>query len=404
MFLRSRYWIGIWPETGAAAQVPAYLLGPIIAGAAAWTAATPVRHAVTEQLTAARVHPAKLEAYRLGSTAIVLAIPYLIGQAVAFVLTARTFPPGLELWFGYFMLGLFIIMLTTAVGWMFGKLFNSVFATLTATLATLLLLGMLDRGLGAIVVSGPPEVEVSPSALVLRFVLIVVALAAMLRLRGTDQEPKRGSTLTAALALGVVIVTMFGSTVVADRPPAGNHVICVNGATALCIWPEHKKYVPLLRQLNGRLAALPKSFLLPTRMDEFGIQPTGHTTVGNNEIYNLAGPDQLPTFYILAGSPWSIAGDLSNAVLDKTFGFTNTTTCTWASRTDPDRARLLALGAWLESYLAGGGTPDYKTDAPTEMQDAWTVGRAVARNDSRSQQFSWADGEVNDLRGRYCHP
>ena len=34
IFLRGRHWIGVWPETGAAAQVPAYLLGVVGAGAA----------------------------------------------------------------------------------------------------------------------------------------------------------------------------------------------------------------------------------------------------------------------------------------------------------------------------------------------------------------------------------
>ncbi|HEY0698625.1 MAG TPA: hypothetical protein VGD43_12545, partial [Micromonospora sp.] len=57
LFLRSRYWIGVWPETGAAAQVPAYLLAPLVAGAAAWAAAAPVRQRTGEQVAAARVHP-----------------------------------------------------------------------------------------------------------------------------------------------------------------------------------------------------------------------------------------------------------------------------------------------------------------------------------------------------------
>ena len=116
LFLRNRYWIGVWPEAGAAAQVPTYLLGPVVAGTAAWSAAAPVRYGLAEQLTAARVHRAIAEAHRLGATVVLRITPYLVGQAVAFALTARTFPPGLSLWAGYFAHGAFVTLLTVALG------------------------------------------------------------------------------------------------------------------------------------------------------------------------------------------------------------------------------------------------------------------------------------------------
>lgn len=114
LFLRNRSWIGVWPESGAAAQVPAYLLGVVAAGVAAWAAGTQTRHRLGEQLAVARVHPATSEAYRLGATLILLLIPYVIGQVVAFAVTARTFPPGLGLFWGYALLGLFVMVMATA--------------------------------------------------------------------------------------------------------------------------------------------------------------------------------------------------------------------------------------------------------------------------------------------------
>jgi hypothetical protein len=145
LLLRNRYWIGVWPETGAAAQVPASLLGVVGAGAAAWAAGAPARHRLEEQLTAARVHPARIEAYRLGATLIVLLIPYMVGQAVAFAVTARTFPPGVHLWLGYLLLGVFVTLLAVVLGWACGKLLGPVFAALTAALGFLFLSALLDR-------------------------------------------------------------------------------------------------------------------------------------------------------------------------------------------------------------------------------------------------------------------
>ncbi|WP_307961546.1 hypothetical protein [Salinispora arenicola] len=133
LFLRSRTWIGVWPETGAAAQLPAYLMGILVAGAAAWAAGAPSRHRLGEQVSASRFPPAVSEGHRLASTIIVLVTPYLTGQIVAFVITARTFPPGVHLFLGYAGLGLFVMLMAVALGWACGLLLDGqVFPALTA--------------------------------------------------------------------------------------------------------------------------------------------------------------------------------------------------------------------------------------------------------------------------------
>jgi hypothetical protein len=396
LFLRTRYWIGIWPETGAAAQVPAYLLGPLTAGAAAWAASAPVRHGTVEQCAAARVPHRVSEAYRLGATVILLLTPYLVGQLVAAAPTARTFPPGLGLWFGYVMLGLFVTLLTVALGWFVGMFFTSVFATMTAALGCLLLIGLLDRGPEPIVVTGSPEVMVGATGVVLRLVLVIALLAGLVGVRGTG----RGSILPAATAL-VLVVAMATTGVIVDRNPPGDGVLCVRGATALCVWPEHRKYLAMLRGFESRIAALPAEFVVPHTVDEYGLVPTGVSGPGDHEVV-VDTADPTPTFVLTEGSAWSAANDLSNAIAETTFHFQAPTTCHWDTRTDADQSRLNAVGAWLQSYLVGGGTPDYRTDAPTSMQQAWAAGRAVAADDTLTQQFAWAGKEVTDLRGRYC--
>ncbi|MFU8850963.1 hypothetical protein ACNAW0_08270 [Micromonospora sp. SL1-18] len=402
LFLRNRHWIGVWPETGAAAQVPAYLLGIVGAGAVAWSAGAPQRHGLEEQLRSARVHPVVSEAHRLGATIIVLLIPYLIGQAVAFAITARAFPPGVHLWLGYLLLGLFVILLAVALGWACGQLFGPVFAALVATLGFLFLTALLDR-VGFVVISGYPEVAVDPLPLALRLGSVVALLLVLLWLSAAGAAGRvRRRAWTLVPAVLPLVAVMLTTNVVADRKPPGNKVTCVEGSTTLCIWPEHEKYLPQLREVSARIDLLPDVFVRPPRINEVGLQKTRYIGPDGKEYLGYeAGP---PIFNILEGSPWSYAGDIGIAINASTFGFQDFQACDWQKITSSDQARLSAVRAWSETYLAGGGSPDYHTNAPAEMQQAWAKGREVAGNPSRADQFRWAEGEVNYLRGRYCQP
>lgn len=396
LFLRNRFWIGVWPETGAAALVPAYLLGVVGAGAAAWSAGAPARHGLAEQLSAARVHPMAADLHRLGAALVVLLIPYLTGQAVAFAITARTFPPGMHLWFGYVVLGVFVILMAVALGWACGKLLGPVFAALAAAVGFLFLATLLDR-MGFVVVSGRPEVAVDPLPLILRLGSIGVLLLALLWLPAvpTGQHRRRAMMLVpAVLPLAFALVA---TDAVSERRPPGDRAICVDGRTMLCVWPEHEKYLPQLRELTARVDALPEVFVPPSRINEVGLEETW-----------VIGPDgrkyltDSPIFYILEGSPWSYAGDIGKSIAKSTFGFTDSQACNWESLTPADGSRIWAVDAWLEAYLVGKGSPDYHTDAPADVQQAWSRGRELARNSSRTEQFRWAEGEVGDLRERYC--
>ncbi|WP_320067378.1 hypothetical protein [Micromonospora sp. RTGN7] len=402
LFLRNRYWIGDWPETGAAAQVPAYLLGTVGAGAAAWAASASTRQGVEEQLRAARVHPARVEAYRIAATLFVLLVPYLIGQAVAFAVTARTFPPGLHLWLGYVALGLFAILLAVALGWACGRLLGPVFSAFTAALGFL----FLTVGLGRfefIVVSGRPEVAVDPMPMALRLGLVVALLLIMLWLPGSGAPRQRRRSVAALLPVALSLLLVMGATAaVADREPPGDDAICLDGSMRLCIWPEHEKYLPQLREINARIDELPDSFIRPPLIIEAGLHKKQFIVINGKEYLNYA--DDPPFFYVLEGSPWSYAGDIGSAITSKTFGFQDLRACDWMKIIEPDQARLAAISKWMETYLVGGGRPDYHTSASQESQQAWAKGRAVAADPSRANQFRWAEGEVSDLRGRYCQP
>ncbi|WBB94899.1 MULTISPECIES: hypothetical protein [unclassified Solwaraspora] len=399
LFLRSNFWIGSWPETGAAAQVPAYLVGILGAGAAAWAAGATNRHGLDEQISTASVRTHRLEAHRLGSTAIILLAPYLTGQAVAFAITARSFPPGVQVWAGYFLLGIFVTLFATAIGWLIGKLFTPVFAAMTASVGFLFLLALLDRAGGFIVVSGHPNAMIDPLGITFRMLTIA---ALIVGLAWIPTKPSR-TRLPVAAALITTILMVIGVAVarplVVDREPIGSNALCTNGTVTICIWPEHKKYLSSITGISARIDQLPAEFERPERIIQFGVERT--VRIDDGVIYEIE--EASPHFYILEGSPWSYASDIANAIVTATFPGHSGAACIWDSLTSADQARLSTLNAWLETYLAGNGQPDYQTNAPDHMQEAFAAGRAIANDLRQDQQFDWAQREVGEIHGRYCN-
>jgi hypothetical protein len=398
LFLRNQHWFGTWPETGAAGQIPAYLIGVLGAGGAAWAASAPDRHRLGEQLAAARVSPARRDAHRLGATFLILLIPYLVGQALAFAITARTFPPGVHLWLGYVLLGVFVLMLATAVGWACGRLLPTTFGALLAAVGFLFMTSVLGQWAGFVVISGRPEVAVDPVPLALRLSMTGSALLIMVRVATDTGRRHRGRASILLLAFLPLLAVMFTTDAVTHRQSPGDAAVCVDGRTRICLWPEHEKYLPQMRDLASRIQALPSSFIVPARIEEEGL--TNSTTVSPDGTVQLdeSGP---PTFSILEGSPWSYASDVGIAINAATLGTTDPK-CSLQDLNSTDHSRIAALDAWIEAYLVGGATPDYQTDATSELAKAWAKGRAVAAGDSPADQFRWAESEMRDLRGRYC--
>ncbi|WBB97001.1 hypothetical protein O7543_19675 [Solwaraspora sp. WMMA2080] len=366
------------------------------AGAAAWSVTAPDRHGVDEQLAAARVAPAAREAYLLCATATILLSPYIIGQAVALAITARTAPPGFHLWIGYFVFGAFVLLVAIAVGWLMGKIFNAAIAALTAPLGFLLLIGILDQQGSFAILTGRPAFVIDSLSLLLRTSSIVAFLVTLLWISKSKKVKLRKFGLSLATAIAVII-SMLATPVVVPRNPPGNNILCIEGRSQLCIWPEHEKYLSDIRTISTRINALPGNFSIPVRMNEYGID--SHSYLANEREQDL---DAAPYFQIIAGSPWSYGDDIGKAILSLTFQFLDRDACNWQKISDDDANRLWTLEAWLTAYLVGGGAPDSITNAPSEMQYAWKAGRTLASNKSIDDQISWANQEVSEIRDRYC--
>lgn len=396
LFGRSRFWIGIWPESGAAVQVSAAFLGVFAAGAAAWLATRVEVRGLHEQASSAAIKPFVIELTRFAAALLWLVAPYLAVATIGFVATAVTvFPPGVGGYFQYVLLGLVMIVFGVAWGWLLGRLLTPVMAAVSAALSWFIVAAFFGSAARATLMSGPPWIEVRLSAVGVRFaaVLLFAVAVCALPLR-TDWRGLFGRRVAVALvALACAVTAQVTTKVVDHRAPVAKP-LCVHGAMEYCLWPEHAKYVPMVRALDRRVAALPVQLALPDRVVDYALSGSTTWTDGDVEV-ELPGSFS-PEFDISAGSRWALARGVASAILSRVF-----TECKPGAEPDPEH-RWDQLYAWLEWRLAGGGSPDYGTNAPAGLQEAWSVGRQVADRQSDADQATWVSRLIAEEKKRSC--
>lgn len=383
----STRWRGTWPETGAAGQVPALFLSLFAAGAAAWVSGGQRRHRLAEQTAAGAVSRARAEAWQLGVSLLLLLIPYLVGQAVAFTVTARSFPVGVWLWAGYLVMGAFLVALATVWGWLCGKYLSSTFGPLVAVLGWLLLLLSPLGSDDLSAVSGPVEVTPSAGALTARWIALAALTATVLWAPGRP-TPWRGARVgLAAPVLGVVVLTavLLATTgLVARTPPA--QALCVPGQVQICLWPEHEVYLPVVRAVGQRAQALPAAFPRPQTMSEYGLTFQTYEFEGGEIV-------QSEGFDISEGRPRGVAqaaaGEITTLVLDG---------CNLEKVTASPDPALEALAQWLTLYLADAAEPG---QGPPGTELAYQAAREV-RSDPLAAQFAWASEQLDAVRADFC--
>ncbi|GGJ93475.1 hypothetical protein GCM10010123_24170 [Pilimelia anulata] len=390
----SHHWIGSWPATGAAAQLPAFFLSMLAAGAAAWSAGSTTRHRLEEQLTAASKSRVRSEAYRLCATLILMLIPYLAGQALAFGLTAWTFPSGLTLWFGYFLMGTTLLLLSTAWGWLFGKHLGAAFAAVCASLSWVMavLFFLMSSTDGIVVVSGPVWQQVDNSGALVRTLTAIGLCVAVVWIPDIARRKRQQFAPLYSLTLVVAVCFVIGNTTgIIDRKRPANP-LCTDGAVTICLWPEHEKYLPMVQAISNRIDRLPEGFALPTRLQEKGVGPADSSD--DQSRY----PDAHGEFLIIEGSRWSVASSVSTAIVKETFA-----NCDWGAIQSARDIRPDAIASWTEWFIAGGGGRDYRTSG--EMDDlhrAWQLAADISRDLPPDGQAAWVRRELVDLKARYC--
>lgn len=394
---RESFWIGIWPETGAAVAVSAFFMSLICAGISAWISARADVYGAREQAASAAIRQISLESNRFSANLVWLLSAYLLVILTAFVLTAISlFSPGVHLFFEYALLGLVLMVFSVAWGWFVGRILTPVVAGLAAALSWFIFVATIGQAANVAPSSGPPWINVASSVLVLRLatvVLFAVSVCALPPRSLSRLRFGRGVALTLISSL-IVVVTHLSTTVLTPRAPVASPT-CVKGKIEYCLWPEHLKYVPLIKQVDAQVAALPLSLELPPRVVDYSLSGIIKTSKDGTLVASEGSFD--PEFDISDGSRWALARGVADAIVGQVFS-----KCDPQADADPS---LIwdQLFAWLEWRLAGGGTPDYTTNAPSEIQKAWASGRKVASSLSDSEQAGWAVELIQKRKALYCY-
>lgn len=301
LFGRSTWWIGVWPEASAAAQLPAFFFGILLGGGAAWTAGRVHRAGTAEQLAAAMQPRWRIELPVWLSSLIFGLIAYVPGVALAFIVSAPDAGPGF-LWPSYLLLGACLITLSVGIGHLAGKLWQSRFIPPIAV-AVCLFGQVMVPPIRFYVLSGHVQTEVSPSALVTRFALALLLTTVALTLPPRQVVRDAGWRLNTAPIRGIAAAMLFAglAAVVTAGPllvarPTPVDPLCSDESPRVCVWPENRRYLGTIDAMVARLIALPDDVLkLPDTFYERGLRDASVPEAGS-DFQILAGPVSVPFF------------------------------------------------------------------------------------------------------------
>ncbi|MER5520052.1 ABC transporter permease [Streptomyces sp. NPDC002763] len=392
LFGRAQWWIGVWPQASAAAQVPAFYLGPFLAAYAAWASGRIHRLGFEDQHTAGTRPRWQVEGVHIAAVAVYGGGAYAVGAAVAAAVSYDDAGPGF-LWPSYLLLGAALIVLCIAVGHIAGRWFPSAFATpVICGLACFVVVTMNGGPMkaGLFVLSGGPAVEVTPERLAVRWGLalsaVVVAVLTPRTLPGYTGERGKviarlpaigGSVLAVACLAGVVTA---GPVQTARANPSGQ--MCTRTEPKICVWPEERMYMPRLEAMAERVSGLPSVITSPSVFYEEGLRgDKGRDT----------------DFSIFEGSMWEVADSMSIAVSRES----TPRYCQAATSTAEDRRTMayFELDSWLAARISGAGQPSDIHGGPPGVDQ-----KAIARliKQSGPAQEAWAKKRIKVIEGTRC--
>ncbi|MFG3254446.1 ABC transporter permease [Streptomyces sp. NPDC048172] len=290
LFGRQRYWIGVWPEASAAAQVVTLFLGTVLAAVSAWQAGRGSRAGMPEAVLGAARPGWQVESMRLAATLTLGFAAYGSGCAVAAAVSFPDAGPGF-LWPSYLLLGAATLVVFAAAGHLAGRFWPSPAFTpvLAGVGGFLLMLGVGDPW-GWSALSGAPDQMLRPGRVAVRvaFALALAALAVLVPhpRRRSGGLPRPRSTVAGRLAVlaaaAASLATLAGvavsSEIQVERPSTAVEPLCRKaGADAprVCVWPEHRRYLPELTAMADRLSRIPQDWVrTPETFREFGLRRT----------------------------------------------------------------------------------------------------------------------------------
>ncbi|MGA6173220.1 DUF7224 domain-containing protein [Streptomyces sp. NPDC012600] len=286
LFGRSRHWIGVWPEASVAAQVVTLFLGPVLAGVSAWQAGRSSRSGMPETVLAAARPVWLIESARLAATLTLGFLAYAVGCLTAAIVSFSEAGPGF-LWPSYLLLGAATLVIFASVGHLAGRWWPS--AAFTPVVCALgCFISMLALPFKLNVLAGPPDQHLRPLPVAVRL-LFALALAVLavtappLRRSAERQMPRWGTPWhirgiaggSAALSLIALASVPTAGELRVDRPATAVQPLCERadkGSPQVCVWPEHRKYLPDLTRMAQRLDRPQPWLKAPDTFHEYGLQ------------------------------------------------------------------------------------------------------------------------------------
>lgn len=281
-----------------------------------------------------------------------------------------------------------MITLATAVGHAMGRMVRSLVAPPVAAAAVVSVLVWGPDSLH--VVSGPPHLEVTTNALVARVALAAAAVTAAL-VAGSVEVQWRGwvrgltPSMAALLATAVAVVALSGAGPLRVQREAPDPPLCSDGSPTVCIWPQHRRFLPSLDAVATRLAATGAEvdIVVPGRFHERGL----HGPVDQD----------LDGFVLHLAGEWPAVRGMAASVLNATFPGNPCRAATEAAGERRSEAQS-ALTEWLVNYAFGGPKPEgfFGGDPAAEAvaNQVFTLPEV--------EQFAWADEQVSIIKETPC--
>ncbi|MFI0963292.1 ABC transporter permease [Streptomyces sp. NPDC021080] len=399
LFGRARYWIGVWPEASAASQEVTLFLGPALAGLAAWQAGRASRAEMPEALSVAARPAWQAEAVRLGATLTLGFTAYAVGCLVAAGVSIREGGPGF-LWPSYLLTGMATLTIFAAVGHMVGRWWPSAaFTPAACALGSFICMAGLGQSLDMFVLSGTPDqmLRTGPVLWHLAFAAALTLLAVVVPVkfsRGLSHWPLSAARYLAVLATAAAtVVALLGipaaGGIQGERSAASVRPLCksvANGSSRVCVWPEHRKYLPELARMADNLSRIPQAWVRePNVFAEYGLLRTKWGDRG---------------FDVAEGHVRTAAVAMSSNVFDASFPKCRPP----VENRDAWQSALERIELWLE-YRAmrvdpkaadEGLTITGAADAPKEA--------AAAVRKSESEQKRWVEQQFDIVGKNGCGP
>lgn len=392
VILRSpSYRVGNWLAAGAHGAELAFYLSPVAAAAAAWVASVRERAGLDEQLSAAAKSQRRIDGVGLVAVVCTAVVPYLVGNAVGFGLTARTFPPGVEWWLRYLVLGGATVVLSVALGWLFGRLFPPIYSAVVAAVLTLAWQMYTPTRSGIIVSSGEPWEGPTLRGLAVRCALATGLVVLLAFVAWKRDDPDRRGRYVAAGVVAVFAVGLFSvqrSHAIALREIPANPT-CVGEAVTVCLWPEDERLIPMVESFERRLRDLPSVLVLPDTVYQYGLLQNVTEYQGETNV-QPTGLDVSET------NRWSYAVGMSEQIEKEIVEVCRPTH-------DDGWVALERVIKWTEFRLMRSTEPDYSVSgAPPVLLQAWNDAEVVASTYTQAGQLAWVNEQLTAALGPDC--